>query len=84
MKLAGVGSGVGTILLLLGLWRVYKEIKRRNKIKLKKKFFKPNGGLLLQKQLSSGEEGNIEKCKLFTSKDLEKATDRYNKNQILG
>ncbi|KAM7481446.1 hypothetical protein LguiB_006029 [Lonicera macranthoides] len=80
----GVGSGVGTIFLLLSLWRVYKEIKRRNKIKLKKKFFKRNGGLLLQKQLFSGEEGNVEKSKLFTSKDLEKATDRYNKNRILG
>ncbi|KAM7478090.1 hypothetical protein LguiA_026303 [Lonicera macranthoides] len=84
MRLAGVGSGVGTIFLLLSLWRVYKEIKRRNKIKLKKKFFKRNGGLLLQKQLSSGEEGNVEKTKLFTSKDLEKITDRYNKNRILG
>ncbi|KAM7478088.1 hypothetical protein LguiA_026301 [Lonicera macranthoides] len=84
IAMIGVGSSVGTIFLLLGLWRVYKEIKRRNKIKLKKKFFKRNGGLLLQKQLSSGEEGNVEKRKLFTSKDLEKATDRYNKNRILG
>ncbi|KAM7481451.1 hypothetical protein LguiB_006034 [Lonicera macranthoides] len=84
IAMIGIGSSVGTIFLLLGLWRVYKEIKRRNKIKLKKKFFKRNGGLLLQKQLSSGEEGNVEKSKLFTSKDLEKATDRYNKNRILG
>ncbi|KAM7478094.1 hypothetical protein LguiA_026307 [Lonicera macranthoides] len=84
VAMIGVGSGVGTIFLLLSLWRIYKEIKRRNKIKLKKKFFKRNGGLLLQKQLSSGEEGNVEKTKLFTSKDLEKTTDRYNKNRILG
>ncbi|KAM7481409.1 hypothetical protein LguiB_005992 [Lonicera macranthoides] len=84
MRLAGVGSGVGTILFLIGLWRFYKEIKKRNKIKLKKKFFKQNGGLLLQKQLSSSEEGNVDKSKLFTSKELEKATDRYNKNRILG
>ncbi|KAM7478112.1 hypothetical protein LguiA_026325 [Lonicera macranthoides] len=85
MRLAGVGSSVGTIFWLFGLRGVYKEIKRRNKIKLiKKKFFERNGGLLLQKQLSSGEEGNVEKCKLFTSKDLEKATDQYNKNRIIG
>ncbi|KAM7481407.1 hypothetical protein LguiB_005990 [Lonicera macranthoides] len=81
----GVCSGVGIITLLIGLWRVYKAIKRRNKIKLiQKTFFERNGGLLLQKQLSSGEEGNVEKCKLFTSKDLKKATDRYNKNRIIG
>ncbi|KAM7481432.1 hypothetical protein LguiB_006015 [Lonicera macranthoides] len=56
--------------------KVHKEIKRRNKIKLiQKKFVEQNGWLLLQRQLSSGEEGNVEKCKLFTSKDLKKATD---------
>ncbi|KAM7481437.1 hypothetical protein LguiB_006020 [Lonicera macranthoides] len=83
-RFASIGSGMGTIILLLGFWRVYKEIKRRYKIKLKKKFFKRNGGLLLQKQLSTGEEGNVEKSKLFTSKELKKATDKYNKNRILG
>ncbi|KAM7481440.1 hypothetical protein LguiB_006023 [Lonicera macranthoides] len=31
-----------------------------------------------------GEEGNVEKSKLFTSKELKKATDKYNKNRILG
>ncbi|KAM7481434.1 hypothetical protein LguiB_006017 [Lonicera macranthoides] len=84
IAMIGIGSGIGTIIFLLGLWRVYKEIKRRNKIKLKKKFFKRNGGLLLQKQLSTGEEGNVDKSKLFTSKELKKATDQYNKNRILG
>ncbi|KAM7478065.1 hypothetical protein LguiA_026278 [Lonicera macranthoides] len=34
--------------------------------------------------MSTGEEGNVEKSKLFSSEDLEKATDRYNKNRILG
>ncbi|KAM7478125.1 hypothetical protein LguiA_026338 [Lonicera macranthoides] len=53
-------------------------------MKLKQKFFKRNGGFLLQKQLTSGEEGNVEKTKLFTSKELEKATDRYNESRILG
>ncbi|KAM7481468.1 hypothetical protein LguiB_006051 [Lonicera macranthoides] len=52
-------------------------------MKLKQKFFKRNGGFLLQKQLTSGEEGNVEKTKLFTSKELEKATDRYNESRIL-
>ncbi|KAM7481424.1 hypothetical protein LguiB_006007 [Lonicera macranthoides] len=53
-------------------------------MKLRQKFFKRNGGFLLQKQLTSGEEGNVEKTKLFTSKELERATDRYNENRILG
>ena len=58
-------------------------IKKRNKIKRKKKFFKRNGGLLLQQQLSSNEN-NVQKTKLFNSKELENATDRFNENRILG
>jgi serine/threonine protein kinase len=58
-------------------------IKKRKKIKLKQKFFKRNGGLLLQQQLSSSEN-NVQKTKLFNSKELENATDRFNENRILG
>ena len=58
-------------------------VKRRRNIKRKEKFFKRNGGLLLQQQLSSSEV-NVEKTTLFDSKDLEKATDYFNVNRILG
>ncbi|KAM0003627.1 putative protein kinase RLK-Pelle-WAK family [Helianthus debilis subsp. tardiflorus] len=51
---------------------------------LKAIFFKRNGGLLLQQQISSGDDGNVEKTKLFTSKELENATDHFNENRILG
>ncbi|XP_012846953.1 PREDICTED: wall-associated receptor kinase-like 1 [Erythranthe guttata] len=49
----------------------------------KHKFFKRNGGLLLQQQLSVADNG-LEKTKLFSSKDLAQATDRYNENRVLG
>ncbi|MBA0844723.1 hypothetical protein Goarm_023046, partial [Gossypium armourianum] len=74
---------IGTIFALLCIWRLFKALERRNDIKLKQKYFKRNGGLLLQQQLSSNE-GNVEKIKLFASKELEKATDHYNENRILG
>ncbi|GAY53653.1 hypothetical protein CUMW_150760, partial [Citrus unshiu] len=80
---AGCSGGLGLLFLLVGIWWLYKFVKRRREIKLKQKFFKRNGGLLLQQELSSNES-NIEKTKLFTSKDLEKATDNYNANRILG
>nr|POE96579.1 wall-associated receptor kinase-like 2 [Quercus suber] len=69
--------------MLLITWRLYKVIKKRNKIKLKQKFFKRNGGLLLQQQLSSNEN-NVQKTKLFNSKELENATNHFNENRILG
>ena len=62
---------------------MYKVLKRRKNIKLKQKYFKRNGGLLLQQQLSCNE-GNAEKIRLYDSKELEKATDYYNENRILG
>ncbi|KAM7497117.1 hypothetical protein LguiA_021531 [Lonicera macranthoides] len=82
--LIGTSASIAGLLLIVSTWRSYKIMKRRKKTKLKKKFFKRNGGLLLEQQLSSGEEGNVDKTKIFTSKELEKATDQYNKNRILG
>ncbi|KAB5514794.1 hypothetical protein DKX38_028700 [Salix brachista] len=82
--ISGVGVGFGAILFLfIGLWWVYKVFKRKRCEKLKKKYFKRNGGLLLQEQLSSGEV-NVEKIKMFPSKELDKATDHYNANRTLG
>ncbi|KAB5514801.1 hypothetical protein DKX38_028707 [Salix brachista] len=80
----GVGVGFGAVLFLfIGLWWVYKVFKRKRGEKLKRKYFKRNGGLLLQEQLSSGEV-NVEKIKMFPSKELDKATDHYNANRTLG
>ena len=59
-------------------------VKKRKNIKRKEKFFKRNGGLLLQQQLSSSEVTVEKTIKLFNSKDLEKATDNFNVNRILG
>ncbi|KAF3531698.1 hypothetical protein DY000_02036905 [Brassica cretica] len=50
--------------------------------KRKNKFFKRNGGLLLQQKLNT-REGNVT-TKIFTSRELEKATENFNENRILG
>ncbi|TYH52344.1 hypothetical protein ES332_D09G020500v1 [Gossypium tomentosum] len=81
--IVGCSTSIGTLFLLLATWSVYKVLKRKQKVMLKQKYFKRNGGLLLQQHLSSNE-GNVEKIKLFTSKEMEKATDHYNENRILG
>ncbi|KAL9148823.1 hypothetical protein ABFS82_12G068700 [Erythranthe guttata] len=74
------GSVLGALILLFAAW---KYIKRRIKANHKLKFFKRNGGLLLQQELSSTDNG-LEKTKLFSSKELAQATDRYNENRVLG
>jgi len=73
----------GVLLLLIGGWWLYKIMEKRKSIKLKQKFFRQNGGLLLQQQLSSSDQG-ISKTKVFSSEELETATDGFNVNRILG
>ncbi|XP_022865370.1 wall-associated receptor kinase-like 22 [Olea europaea var. sylvestris] len=72
------------LLFLLGVTFVlYKVLKKRKRNKCKQKFFQRNGGLLLQQQISSNEDV-LERMKLFRSKELEKATDRFNESRIIG
>ncbi|BBG96516.1 wall associated kinase-like 4 [Prunus dulcis] len=79
----GLGGGLGLLLLIVGAWLGYRFLKKRHTMKRREMFFKRNGGLLLEKQLSSGEV-NVEKIKLFKSKELEKSTDNFNTGRILG
>ncbi|KAJ9677114.1 hypothetical protein PVL29_022221 [Vitis rotundifolia] len=79
----GFSIGGGVLSLLVSSFWLYKALKRRKEIKLKQQFFKQNGGLLLQQQISS-DEGIVEKTKIFTSNELVKATDNFNTNRILG
>ncbi|KAL3815047.1 hypothetical protein ACJIZ3_016315 [Penstemon smallii] len=81
--LIGIGSGLGALLLLIGAFMSSKVIIKRIKDNRKQNFFKRNGGLLLEQQLSSTNNG-VEKTKLFSSKELIRATDNYNANRILG
>ncbi|KAA8519339.1 hypothetical protein F0562_013595 [Nyssa sinensis] len=46
-------------------------------------FFERNGGFLLQQHISS-TKGNVEKSKLYSKEDLEKATDNFNGSRVLG
>lgn len=72
------------VLVIGSLW-LRKQVKRRKKVKLKQRYFKRNGGLILQQQLcGSSDESNMEKGKLFSAKELEHATNNYNENRILG
>ncbi|PIN05427.1 Serine/threonine protein kinase [Handroanthus impetiginosus] len=75
--LISIGSGFGALILLFGSWKSTKAIKKRIKTNRKRKFFKRNGGLLLEQQISSADN-------LFSSKELAQSTDRYNENRVLG
>ncbi|KAM0968487.1 hypothetical protein ACFX2A_017136 [Malus domestica] len=79
-----VGIGVGLVALLMGSSWLYLGYKRWKLIKLKEKFFRQNGGLTLQQQLSERQGSTHETAKIFTAEELEKATDNYNESKIIG
>ncbi|GMG99909.1 hypothetical protein Nepgr_001749 [Nepenthes gracilis] len=79
----GLVIAAALVLLLLFGFCIYTMIKKRRENRIKAKFFKQNGGLLLKQQMSSSG-GVVDKTRIFTSEELEKATDHYNKDRILG
>jgi hypothetical protein len=58
-------------------------LKRRKLLKLKEKFFKQNGGLMLQQRLSSHRR-SVETDKIFSAEELKKATNNYDNSRVLG
>lgn len=76
-----MGTGMGLLLLFLMFLWLYKVLRERKEKALKRKFFKRNGGLLLQQQTDKDTVGTP---KLFSAKELEVATDNFNESRILG
>ncbi|CAN6545998.1 unnamed protein product [Malus baccata var. baccata] len=75
---------VASLIFLVGGSWTYWGMKKNNYIKLREKYFKENGGMLLQQQLASRQGGLVETTKIFTAEELDKATDNYDDSRVLG
>ncbi|KAL7097010.1 hypothetical protein ACP275_10G115900 [Erythranthe tilingii] len=78
-----LGVGLAFVAVIIAITWIYFIIKKRKHMKLREKFFHQNGGLLLKQQLSSNE-GSMQSTKVFSAHELEKATNNYSEDHILG
>ncbi|CAL5384703.1 unnamed protein product [Camellia sinensis] len=79
-----VGFAVGgTVVLASSSW-LYWIFRKRKLIKLREQFFRQNGGLMLQQQLSRQDKPTQELIKIFTSEELKQATNNYDESRIAG
>ncbi|KAL4578115.1 hypothetical protein LXL04_014231 [Taraxacum kok-saghyz] len=79
----GISLSIGTLLLTGMSFALYKTIKKTKVKRRKQRCFKRNGGLLL-KQQEATDIGLVDKTILFTSNELEKATNHFNENRVIG
>ncbi|KAM5587434.1 hypothetical protein ABKV19_006068 [Rosa sericea] len=83
LLIISLSVSIGLLVLFVGISWICCGIKRRQYTKLKEKYFKENGGLLLLQQLAS-HGGTVETTKIFSTEELEKATNNYHESRILG
>nr|XP_043633315.1 wall-associated receptor kinase-like 1 [Erigeron canadensis] len=82
-SLFGVILGIMGVLLLVAIsYGLYRLIKKTKQKRLRKRSFKRNGGILLKR--AEADPSMVDKTILFTSHELEKATDFFNENRVLG
>ncbi|KAJ0659791.1 putative protein kinase RLK-Pelle-WAK family [Helianthus annuus] len=74
---------MGVLFFIAIGYLLYKVIKKTKEKRRRKRFFKRNGGLLL-KQQEEADPSLVDKTIHFTSRELQKATDNFNENRILG
>ncbi|KAL7263053.1 hypothetical protein ACSBR1_001264 [Camellia fascicularis] len=79
-----IGIAIGALTVLVSSSWLYWIFNKRKHMKLKEKFFKQNGGLMLKQQLSRLERPTREAIKIFTFEELKRATNNYDDNRIVG
>lgn len=75
--------GIGFTALVVAASWLYLIFRKRKLIQLKEKFFRQNGGAVLQQKLSR-REGTPDTAKIFTAEELKKATRNYDETTIIG
>ncbi|XP_076882615.1 wall-associated receptor kinase 2-like [Bidens hawaiensis] len=83
LTIIAICTSAAAIFLLVSVTWLYFGIKKHRLIILREKFFKQNGGIMLQQRIS-GDGGSHDQAKVFTIEELKKATNNYDESRIIG
>ncbi|GAA0155272.1 transmembrane signal receptor [Lithospermum erythrorhizon] len=83
VKKLSIGLSFGFLALIMSIAWLYYTVRKRKHLKLKRKYFHQNGGVLLKQKISSNGV-NSESARIFTLEELKKATKNYSEDTILG
>ncbi|XP_019184487.1 PREDICTED: wall-associated receptor kinase 5-like [Ipomoea nil] len=83
VNFVAMGVALGMIVLLITVFSLYWEHRRRKSVQMKEKFFRENGGLILQQRIVQGGASSST-TRIFTAQELEKATNNYDQTKIIG
>ncbi|CAL4977331.1 unnamed protein product [Urochloa decumbens] len=78
----GIGSGAVLLFVVLGTTFIIRKVKSQRKKKLRQRFFNQNRGQLLQQLVC--QRVDIAERMIITLKELEKATNNFDKARELG
>ncbi|CAL4892654.1 unnamed protein product [Urochloa decumbens] len=76
------GVSIGVFLSVFMCFWLYLGLQKRKLIRTRQKFFEQNGGVVLQQQMHSG--GGAAGFKIFSTEELEKATNNFAVDRVLG
>ncbi|XP_019199638.1 PREDICTED: wall-associated receptor kinase 3-like [Ipomoea nil] len=70
-------------MLLITSFCLYLGYRRRKLVQIKEKFFKGNGGFVLQQRIAQGGVSS-DTTRIFTAEELKRATNNYDQARIIG
>nr|GMD43336.1 wall-associated receptor kinase 2-like [Ipomoea batatas] len=81
-----LGIGLGVLAMVAIATSLCYIIKKKNRAKMRLKFFEQNGGFLLKQRITSSEGDNdgADVTKIYSAKELREATNNYAQDMILG
>ncbi|KAJ9554261.1 hypothetical protein OSB04_018306 [Centaurea solstitialis] len=79
-----LGTFAAAVFLLIFVAWLYLGLKKRKLIMLKEKFFRQNGGIMLQQRISGEGSSHHDQAKVFTVEELQRATNNYDETRIIG